>query len=144
MKNKIETIKISELIKDLMIAMNQLGDIENNIIKLKIVKSLLSNTVTNTEVIDLIDEAITQLENGAEIESETKTSDTEEISDDELMNFGSESSSFSGDLNMDSGAAPEEETSETEINDIEETSNDETILPTPDELGQDFTNNDEF
>ena len=27
MKNKIETIKISELIKDLMIAMNQLGDI---------------------------------------------------------------------------------------------------------------------
>ena len=27
MKNKIETMKISELIKDLMIAMNQLGDI---------------------------------------------------------------------------------------------------------------------
>lgn len=27
MKNKIETIKIRELIKDLMIAMNQLGDI---------------------------------------------------------------------------------------------------------------------
>lgn len=27
MKNKIETIKISEFIKDLMIAMNQLGDI---------------------------------------------------------------------------------------------------------------------
>ena len=124
--------------------MNQLGDIENNIIKLKIVKSLLSNTVTNTEVIDLIDEAITQLENGAEIESETKTSDTEEISDDEPMDFGSELSSFSGDLNMDSGAAPEEETSETEISDTEETNNEETILPTPDELGQDFTNNDEF
>lgn len=27
MKNKIETMKISKLIKDLMIAMNQLGDI---------------------------------------------------------------------------------------------------------------------
>ena len=144
MKNKIETIKISELIKDLMIAMNQLGDIENNIIKLKIVKSLLSNTVTNTEVIDLIDEAITQLENNTTTESETETSDTEEISDDEPMNFGSELSSFSGDLNMDSGAAPEEQTSETEISDTEETGSEETILPTPDELGQDFTNNDEF
>ena len=87
---------------------------------------------------------IKQLENGAEIESETETSKTEEISDDEPMDFGSESSSFSGDLNMDSGAAPEEETSETEISDIEETDSEETILPAPDELGQDFTNNDEF
>lgn len=126
--------------------MNQLGDIENNIIKLKIVKSLLSNTVTNTEVIDLIDEAIEQLENDmiTETEPEAEGDDMGDISDDEPMDFGGSSGSFSGDLNMDSGSASEEETSETEISDTEETSSDEAILPTPNELGQDFTNNDEF
>jgi hypothetical protein len=42
--------------------MNMLGDIDNPIIKFKILKSLLSNILTNTEVTELLQEYIDSLE----------------------------------------------------------------------------------
>lgn len=115
---------------------NLLSDIEDPIIKLKIKKSMLSGVLSNSEVISLIQEQIDKLEQQAESEptNDEDLLDTEEdISSDEPLDLGSESSgetdtSFE-ETTPESG---EEETAET----AEESGEaEETILPSPSELG---------
>ena len=81
------------LISDIM---NVLSDIESPTTKLKILKSLLSGTITNPEVIQLIQDEIELME--AQVESEAiSTSDEDELFDDNedinLMSSGGSSSS---------------------------------------------------
>lgn len=67
------------LIRDIM---DTLADIENSTTKLKILKSLLGNTITDPEVITLIQEEIDNLE--AAIEEVEETPDEDDIADADL------------------------------------------------------------
>lgn len=72
--------------------MRMLGDIEDPIIKLKMLKSLLSKVISNQEVIQLIQDSIDQLE--AEQEEQDAAEGGEELLGDEL--FGDEGGDFGG------------------------------------------------
>lgn len=125
--------------------MNMLGDIDNSIIKLKIMKSLLSNILTDGEVIDLIQQQIDTLEEQQEAEN-----NPEETSDDDLaMTSGSDDmfsdSSSSGpseaELDLGLGTVDDFDT-EMDLSGGEETiepMDTGATLPTPDELGVDMT-----
>lgn len=109
------------LVRDIM---DTLGDIETPTTKLKILKSLLSNTITDTDVIQLLQEEIDNLESEA-VDEGIDVPDTEgEYPDDEMMDFSSSSSSFGG---FGGGSDSGEESSVTD-NETDDS------LPTPDEL----------
>lgn len=69
--------------------MNLLGDIDDPIIKLKMLKALLSNSITNDEVMDLIQQQIDELEKREE------EGDLDESSGDDL-GLGGEDEDFGG------------------------------------------------
>lgn len=73
--------------------MRMLGDIEDPIIKLKMLKSLLAKVISNQEVINLLEEMIDKLEEEAAKE-ETPEGGEEGLLGDEL--FGSDDDSFGG------------------------------------------------
>jgi len=77
--------------------MNMLGDIDDSVIKLKIMKSLLSKILTDGEVIDLIQQQIDNLEEQQEAENNPEeTTDDIDLSDD------------SGDMFADASSEPSE------------------------------------
>lgn len=107
--------------------MNMLGDIEDVPTKLKIEKALLSNIISDSEVIDLIQEEIDRLENELNNNSQTPNADDEmngEIGDTGMNDMP---------LNLDSALGIEtEEGAESEETDT---------LPSPEDLGIDMTDN---
>lgn len=109
-----------------------LSDVDDQILKLKITKTLLSDAIQNNEVITLLQDQIDQLEHDAK---EEVTSDSEEIAD----GLSEEENSMPLDLGSDLGGVEplsgEEERSEPH----EAPDNGE--LPTPSDLGIDFTDN---
>lgn len=120
--------------------MNNLGDVEDPIAKLKILKSLFSEYLNNTEVVEILQQEIDKME--AEVrEQEDATGDTEAEAEEDL--FGSDSSEESSDIpsmssvidNIGSEGEPEKVESETE---------EPETLPTPDSLGLDFTDSSNF
>ena len=102
-----------------------LSDIEEPASKLKILKSLLSNVLTDTEVTDIIQEEIDKLENNQEIVEEDDDENSDIDSENMDFNIGGFDRSSS---NFETSDNNEEETSEGE-------------LPSPEELGMDMTNN---
>ena len=118
--------------------MNMLSDIEDVGTKLKVLKSLLSNILTNTEVIELIQIEIDKLE-ATEKESEdddsTDTSSDTESEDDGLDTSETDFSSLEVD---DTLPSMDLDSSEETIEPMGDTDN---YLPSPEELGQDFTVN---
>lgn len=111
------------LVRDIM---DTLSDIENPTTKLKILKSLLSNTISDTDVIQLLEEEIENLEAQAEAEeTPPEAEDTDAYPDDEMMDFSSSGSN-------DFGGFENEEDTLGEISD--ETAGEEETLPTPGEL----------
>lgn len=123
--------------------MNMLGDIDDSVIKLKIMKSLLSKILTDGEVIDLIQQQIDNLEEQQETENNPEeTTDDIDLSDDSGDVFADTSSEPSeAELDLGLGVTDNSET------DLNLDSGEETIepmdtgatLPTPDELGVDMT-----
>ena len=117
------------LVRDIM---DTLGDIENTTTKLKILKSLLSNTISDADVIQLLQEEIDEMEAQLEAEPEV-ASEGEEFGDDELLDFGADSGGGS-DAGFDFGG----DIGGTEEIGAEETGADEggaeDTLPTPAEL----------
>ena len=111
--------------------MNLLSEIDDPVAKLKIIKSLLANDITNTEVIDILQEQVEKVEKLAEGEGidevSTETSEEEIDIDNEPMNFGSSSRREISEPS-DEIETPTKEVSEEEIN-----------LPNAGELGIDFT-----
>ena len=112
--------------------MNSLADIEDTTTKLKILKSLLSDTINNPEVISLLQEHIDakETELSAEADARNDSDDMSSIEDssgedsyadlfgdEEPMNFGDEGMS-SSDISMSSSETASEAT-----------------LPSPEELG---------
>ena len=109
------------LVRDIM---DTLADVENTTTKLKILKSLLSNTISDTDVIQLIQEEIEELE---ALETESDPDDTttgEDDFGDEPLDFGSTTGSEL-DVSFDDTMS-----SNTEVTDDVE----DDTLPTPDEL----------
>lgn len=110
--------------------MNLVSDIEDPSKKLKILKSLLSNVITDSEVIEILQEEIENLENNLEmgVVSRETTDNESEIPSSEIA-----SSNTSEPLDLDS---------ELDLGtEFEETESDENNLPSPDELGLDLTDN---
>lgn len=122
-----------QIVNDIM---NLLSDIEDPIIKTKILKNLISTVITDDEVISLIDEQINTLE-GEEAEAKLP-SETSSESDEDIFGGLSDESSSSEPLNLDAqlGLSNEFETGEESTEESEENT-----LPTPEELGVDMTQN---
>lgn len=123
--------------------MNTLQDIEDPIIRLKILKALLSNVVTDPEVTKLIQEQIDALESDKEA-GEDATDDT----DEDFADFSSDSdlgTDSSLDLGSDIGLEDNDFDTDTIVADDEAeaaaASGSEETLPTPDDLGIDMTDN---
>lgn len=114
------------LVRDIM---DTLGDIENPTTKLKILKSLLSNTISDTDVIQLLEDEIEALEAAVEESEEPVVSD-DEFTDDTSMDFsggGSSLADFGGDTLGDIAATDStDDTSDVEAEDD--------TLPTPGDL----------
>lgn len=113
--------------------MNLVGEIEDPIKKLKILKSLLSNVITDSEVIELIQEEIDNLEENPDaIISEDDEMGKEPMSGGSTTSEPGESSPLDLDAELDLGT--EEFESESEPGS-------ENDLPSPDDLGLDLTDN---
>lgn len=126
------------IVRDIM---DILSDVEDTVLKLKILKSMLSNVLTDQEVLQIIQEQIDELE---ENEEETPTDD--ESSDMDVdVNFnggGGESNFDFGDEDIEPS---EGEEGAEEIPEAGEETGEETILPSGEDLGVDLTdNNAEF
>lgn len=116
-------------------------DISDSIVKLKILKSLLSATISDSEVLGIIQEEIDKLEENPE---GAIGDDNQDIDNDLDINFNGPSGGMSdSDFGFDTGDMDFDNNTETENPE----SNDEMILPMPNELGAgDFTdlNNEEI
>lgn len=123
-----------QMARDIMDLVTQ--DIDDPVIKIQILKSLVSDVVTDSDVINLIDEQIEKLK--AEIETNVpKTNDNDTPADLSGEDFSSDfESEYSEPLNLDTqlDLGSEETLPETE-------ESEENILPTGEELGIDLTDN---
>lgn len=120
--------------------MNNLGDVEDPIAKLKILKSLFSEYLNNTEVVDILQQEIDKMEAEVE-EQEDATGDTETEAEKDL--FGSDSKEESSDIPSMSSVI-DDIGSESEPEDVETEAEEPETLPTPDSLGLDFTDSSNF
>lgn len=107
-------------------------NIDDPIAKLKIMKTLVSNVVTDADVLDLIEDEISRLEKEQEegtlpeeTEGEDLFSDNEDLGGSEPLNLDTELNLSGGETSTGEFEAPEEETAPSE----------EAILPSPEELG---------
>lgn len=122
--------------------MSMMDLIEDPATKLKILKSLLKSYITDVEVIQLIQDEIDKLENPAPEETSTEGEEVEESGDMDLdssidvggLDTGEEEGGSS--LAAAAGLGGEEETLEA--------GEGEEVLPTPEQLGADFTDNNNF
>ena len=117
------------LVRDIM---DTVADVENPATKLKILKSLLSSTITDSEVIQLLQEEIDALEQQEQEALEDENTSDDLISDEDNEDIGSllnGSDSMSDDVLSD-------EASSDELADSEELSDesDDESLPTPADL----------
>lgn len=158
---------ISNQIRNITDIINVLGDVDNPVLKLAIIKALLTNAVTNVEVLDLIQKQIDIFENE---QKDTKQADSSTVNKDELTSdedsISSKIHSFDRkELNLDNEDEEEiqiskmdtveDENTEDEndisaeisINDTnttEETSEpEESYIPSPEELNIDMTSDEE-
>ncbi len=123
--------------------MNTLSDIEDPIAKIKILKSLLSAIVNDSEVIAIIEEYIEKLEKEAKMEENPPVE--EESTDDMGGTFssggGSGMSDFGGGLQDDLLGGMDDEESADDMGSEESSEGEETILPSPADLELDLTDN---
>ena len=112
------------------------GDsIEDDVTKLKIMKSLLSNAITNGEVIELVQEYIDSLETD-EQEEDISLNDTSESDDFDFDSLGGASSSSSDSFDdlLDNSTDDFDLGDDLDLG-TEEISDEEPSLPTPEDLG---------
>ena len=122
--------------------MNTMSDIEDTSLRLKILKTLLSNAISDTEVIATIQEQIDLLSNENGIKTQEKDNNIENEEDSFI------SEPRMGDSNktrndIDSVNSMDLD-NESEIETEPEDKNKEMTLPTPADLGKDFSDNEQF
>lgn len=140
-KNRQENL--SSEIQVVSDTMNLLGDIEDPITKLKILKALVSNVITNEEVIDLLEEEIQRLEKEGQT-AEAGEGGGEGGTDIDIdLNSGGGGGGFEeeplGDLNTEMSGT--EETGTEEVGGGEETAGE---LPSMNDIGLDFADSSQF
>lgn len=132
-----------QLVSDVM---NLVADIENPIVKLKMLKSLLANAVTNTEITTLLNSEIQKMER----DERDAVNDEVTLEDASLNDAELGDTEISGDEPLDLGGDVDDTVSadtsvEVGIDDgISDTSSESASLPTPDELGVDMTAPESF
>lgn len=133
-----------QLVSDVM---NLVADIENPIVKLKMLKSLLANAVTNTEITTLLNSEIQKMEQ----DERDAVNDEVTLEDASLNDAELGDTEISGDEPLDLGVGTNSTTSSVTSadvpvdNDVSDISSEEsTLLPTPDELGVDMTAPESF
>lgn len=116
--------------------MTMLADIEDPSAKMKILKILLSNVIDDTDIIQILQEQIDTLEENAASVEESE----EGLDEESEMDSGSSdlNSAVSADELPEVGATEEDAAAEGA-----ESSADDALLPTPDDLGVDLTDSDE-
>ena len=115
--------------------LRMLDAIEDPVIKLKITKALLSNAISNSEVIDLIQEYIDGLEIDEEEGTDEDLSGMSDSSDfDDLSDFDS-GFSGGGSSSLDDFDIPSTESDTSPLADFDVSTETESSLPTPDDLG---------
>ena len=117
-----------QLVSDIM---NMMSDIDDVPTKLKVLKTLLANTIDDPDVVALIQEYIEKLETENNVENITPSEDTTEGEEDANINISggaprSFNDTFGAELNSDNT----EDNSEN---------SEETILPSPTDLGIDMS-----
>lgn len=110
--------------------MNNLNDVEDATLRLKILKSLLSSAISDTEVINLLQEQIDAMESG---EAETPT-ESGGGSIDSTVTLPSRGRELDTEINVGEEVPLEEPNEEGESDN----------LPTPNDLGIDMTDNQTF
>lgn len=126
-----------QLVTDVM---NMLGSIDDaNPVKLKILKSLLSNVLTNGEVITLLDKEIEKME----AEEQGTATDTPPADSTDDMSTDDIGDMPEIDTSLDIiGSGPSADSTNTALGDTAETGTgggEEQILPTPADMGVDLT-----
>lgn len=124
---------------------NLTSDIEDPVTKLAILKSLLSSVITDVEVIQIIQDYIDKLEEEANQEEIPEEPMEGEEGADSMGGLGGPGGGIQDALGGDLGVDDSEMGDEMEATGEEETGNEddsETMLPSPDELGLDMTDND--
>lgn len=116
------------LVSDIM---NTLTDVENTTTRLKILKSLLSDTINNTEVVSLIQEQIDDLEAEAEEGPLPETEDDYTSDEEDLSSLFDDNDSLSS-TSDDFGSFDTYDSTEATT---EPPSDDQASLPSPEELG---------
>ena len=112
--------------------MNLVDGIEDEVVKLKILKALLSHAITNTEVIDLLQQQIDDLE--LQQEEESTPDDDLDMGDDDSFDFDSGSSfDDSGDFG-DFDFTDDSGSDDLDFDNDTESEGGEDKLPTPSDL----------
>ena len=117
-----------QLVSDIM---NMMSDIDDVPTKLKVLKTLLANTIDDPDVVALLQEYIEKLEEENDVENITPSEDTTEGEEDANINISggaprSFNDTFGAELNSDNT----EDNSEN---------SEETVLPSPTDLGIDMS-----
>lgn len=115
--------------------MNMLSDVNNPVIKFKIMKSLLSGILSNTEVTQLLQEYIDELEEEGKNTDKSSKEETP-VDSEELPSLNNLPEEEPEELDLASDVLNPTETEESG-----EKAGSEQILPTPEELGIDMTVN---
>ena len=126
-----------QLVRDVT---DMLTDVEDPVNKLKITKALLSNVITNTEVIQILEDEISRREKLTQDENEEVTSN--ETGDESTATSISGEMDFdmpSVDTSVDSIIPSEETSTELDTETSEDSNPGEQVLPTPADLGVDLT-----
>ena len=137
---------LSNLVSITRDILNLTDEVEDKVAKLKILKSLISNVVDDSDILSVIQEEIDRLQE--EQEHSTTDEDGDDMAKD--LGLGDEGSDIGSDSdNMDLGdlLGNETDTETSTATEVEPTeAPEETIgeLPTPDSLGIDFTQNQNF
>ena len=120
--------------------MNTLQDVDDPIIRLKILKALLANSITDNEVVKLIQEQIDKLEEDQAEGKDITEDDTSDLDYSSNFDFGSDETL---DLGSDLGLETSEETPSEETIVANNETESEEALPTPADLGIDMTDNNQ-
>ena len=134
-KDRMDTL--STRINSIRDTMDLLADIDDPVIRLKITKELLSNVINDEEIISLLEDEIDKLEIGND---ESASSKEDDFGFDDLGGGDSLPSSSLGDFGS-SGLGAGMDDLGVEDSSTTDTAPDDNTLPSPADLGQDFTDN---
>ena len=141
---------LSSELRNISDIINTLGDMDDKIAKMRILKSLLSRVLADQEVTNILQEYIEKLKSEDSEDEDKKesselgssglggspSSDLGTIEDTGFEDFGEEEETFSP-----LGGAPSTQESESEERSESEELPEEDVLPNPSDLGVDMTQN---